>query len=528
MTGKGEGNFEKFSKSPPFEISSLSDILYLINSRNLPGTESEPPAELDGARISFIRGHSRLALRSIDAMLRGLDPSDRGYLDIVALRLLIVAMTGEDAESLIAEAGKSYQTGSTALDVMTLCLKANECWYTGDLVQGLWLNQVAVEQACNAAPIWKFYANFLLAKRLIDIHVPYQADRIIQETREIARSAGLFVFGPMPEALEAVRHWQEGRLDEAERSAQLTVRLSRQYTSTFGVKMALSVLAMVSLGRADWAKTAEYLEVSRTRPELYGMPDSVGRAECGEVALVHARSGPRAAAEQIRARWDLLGIGSGFFVEDPARPAWLISVAVRAGDVELGERLLGEIEHLVEINPGVAVLRTAADSARAAMAGDRLELPTVLPPAHPATAPAASPGGPDGPDGPGRPGGRIRQDGQNGPGGQGGRDAPDVPDVRRTAPGRAGTGAVASTSDASALVARLTRRELEIARLVGRGMTNQGAAQQLGLSPHTVSFHLRNVFRKLSVSTRVRLSTIMLQAEPDLPGGAAPGSASCP
>ncbi|MGW1190794.1 helix-turn-helix domain-containing protein [Streptomyces sp. NPDC002559] len=516
MTGKGEGNFEKFSNSPPFDISSLSDILYLINSRNLPGTESEPPAELDGARISFIRGHSRHALRSIDAMLRGLDPSDRGYLDIVALRLLIVAMTGEDAESLIAEAGKSYQTGSTALDVMTLCLKANECWYTGDLVQGLWLNQVAVEQARDAAPIWKFYANFLLAKRLIDIHVPYQADRIIQETREIARSAGLFVFGPMPEALEAVRHWQEGRLDEAERAAQLTVRLSRQYTSTFGVKMALSVLAMVSLGRADWAKTAEYLEVSRTRPELYGMPDSVGRAECGAVALAHARSGPRAAAEQIRARWDLLGTGSGFFVEDPARPAWLISVAVRAGDVELGERLLGEIEHLVEINPGVAVLRTAADSARAAMAGGRLELPTVLPPAHPATAPAAYP------DGPGGPGGRVRPDGQNGQGG------PDAPDVRRTAPDRAGTGAVASASDASALVARLTRRELEIARLVGRGMTNQGAAQQLGLSPHTVSFHLRNVFRKLSISTRVRLSTIMLQAEPDLPGGAAPGSASCP
>ncbi|MER5498921.1 helix-turn-helix transcriptional regulator [Streptomyces sp. NPDC002561] len=511
MTGKGEGNFEKLSNSPPFDISSLSDILYLINSRDLPGTESEPPAELDGARISFIRGRSRLALRSIDAMLRDMDPSDRGYLDIVALRLLIVAMTGEDAESLIAEAGKSYQTGSTALDVMTLCLKANKCWYTGDLIQGLWLNQVAVEQARDAAPIWKFYANFLLAKRLIDIHVPYQADRIIQETREIARSAGLFVFGPMPEALEAVRHWQEGRLDEAERAAQLTIRLSRQYTSTFGVKMALSVLAMVSLGRADWAKTAEYLEVSRTRPELYGMPDSVGRAECGEVALAHARSGPRAAAEQIRARWDLLGTGSGFFVEDPARPAWLISVAVRAGDVELGRRLLGEIEHLVEINPGVAVLRTAADSARAAMAGDRLELSTVLPPAHPAAAPAPA-SFRDGPCGRSGPGGPGRQDGQG---------MPDVPDVRRTDPERAGTDAVASASDASALVARLTRRELEIARLVGRGMTNQGAAQRLGLSPHTVSFHLRNVFRKLSISTRVRLSTIMLQAEPDLPGGTA-------
>ncbi|MGW2084703.1 helix-turn-helix transcriptional regulator [Streptomyces sp. NPDC001880] len=465
-------------------------------------SEAEPLAELDEARISFIRGHSRLALRSIDAMLRGMDPSAREYLDIVALRLLVVAMTGEDAGSLIAEAGKSYQTGSKALDVMALCLKANRCWYAGDLIQGLWLNQVAVEQARNAAPMWKFYANFLLAKRLIDIHVPYQADRIIQDTRELAGSAGLFVFGPMPEALEAVRHWQEGRLDEAERSAQLTIRLSQQYASTFGVKIALSVLAMVSLGRADWAKTAEYLEVSRTRSELYGMPDSVARAECGEVALAYAQAGPRAAAEQIRVRWARLGTGSGFFVEDPARPAWLIAVAGQAGDIALGERLLGEIEHLVEINPGVAVLETAADSARAAMAGDRLELSTVLPLTHPTAAPASFPGG------------------------------QSAPNVRRTAREQTDTDAVASTSDASALVARLTRRELEIARLVGRGMTNQGAAQQLGLSPHTVNFHLRNVFRKLSISTRVRLSTIMLQAEPIMlqaehnqPGGVATASA---
>ncbi|MGW1602559.1 helix-turn-helix domain-containing protein [Streptomyces eurythermus] len=59
----------------------------------------------------------------------------------------------------------------------------------------------------------------------------------------------------------------------------------------------------------------------------------------------------------------------------------------------------------------------------------------------------------------------------------------------------------------------LTDREREIARLVGQGMTNQQVALRLGLSPHTVSFHLRNVFRKFSISTRVKLSSIMAQAE---------------
>ncbi|MFD0381534.1 helix-turn-helix transcriptional regulator [Streptomyces stramineus] len=42
-------------------------------------------------------------------------------------------------------------------------------------------------------------------------------------------------------------------------------------------------------------------------------------------------------------------------------------------------------------------------------------------------------------------------------------------------------------------------------------MTNQQVAKQLDLSPHTVNFHLRNIFRKLSISTRVKLGPIIAQ-----------------
>ncbi|WP_392892568.1 helix-turn-helix transcriptional regulator [Streptomyces sp. LN699] len=60
-------------------------------------------------------------------------------------------------------------------------------------------------------------------------------------------------------------------------------------------------------------------------------------------------------------------------------------------------------------------------------------------------------------------------------------------------------------------IASLSLRESEIARFVGRGMTNQQVAKQLDLSPHTVNFHLRNIFRKLSISTRVKLGPIVAQ-----------------
>jgi DNA-binding NarL/FixJ family response regulator len=48
----------------------------------------------------------------------------------------------------------------------------------------------------------------------------------------------------------------------------------------------------------------------------------------------------------------------------------------------------------------------------------------------------------------------------------------------------------------------LTRRELEILRLVGEGRTNREVAELLWVSDQTVKFHLANVYRKLGVNTR--------------------------
>jgi DNA-binding NarL/FixJ family response regulator len=49
---------------------------------------------------------------------------------------------------------------------------------------------------------------------------------------------------------------------------------------------------------------------------------------------------------------------------------------------------------------------------------------------------------------------------------------------------------------------RLTPRELEIARMAARGLTNRAIAADLALSPRTVGHHLARVFPKLEVSSR--------------------------
>jgi DNA-binding CsgD family transcriptional regulator len=59
----------------------------------------------------------------------------------------------------------------------------------------------------------------------------------------------------------------------------------------------------------------------------------------------------------------------------------------------------------------------------------------------------------------------------------------------------------------------LTAHELQIARFVADGLSNRDVAARLFLSPRTIDFHLRNIFRKLEISSRVELARLDLRDE---------------
>ena len=52
----------------------------------------------------------------------------------------------------------------------------------------------------------------------------------------------------------------------------------------------------------------------------------------------------------------------------------------------------------------------------------------------------------------------------------------------------------------------LTPRELELARLVAAGFSNQQIASMLVICRQTVKNHIQSVYRKLQVNNRVKLS----------------------
>jgi len=57
----------------------------------------------------------------------------------------------------------------------------------------------------------------------------------------------------------------------------------------------------------------------------------------------------------------------------------------------------------------------------------------------------------------------------------------------------------AAASEPDAL---LTPRELEVLGAIGEGLTNKAIARKLGISLHTVKFHVESLFRKLGARTR--------------------------
>jgi DNA-binding CsgD family transcriptional regulator len=63
----------------------------------------------------------------------------------------------------------------------------------------------------------------------------------------------------------------------------------------------------------------------------------------------------------------------------------------------------------------------------------------------------------------------------------------------------------------------LTETERRVARVVAEGLSNPAVGERMFLSRHTVDFHLRQIFRKLAIHSRVELTRYVLEHD----GGAA-------
>jgi len=55
----------------------------------------------------------------------------------------------------------------------------------------------------------------------------------------------------------------------------------------------------------------------------------------------------------------------------------------------------------------------------------------------------------------------------------------------------------------------LTPQQLQVARLVAKGATNREVADQLSISIRTVDHHMRSIFVRLKIRSRVELANLI-------------------
>ena len=65
----------------------------------------------------------------------------------------------------------------------------------------------------------------------------------------------------------------------------------------------------------------------------------------------------------------------------------------------------------------------------------------------------------------------------------------------------------------------LTRRELEVARLVAAGLTNHAVASRMSIAPRTAETHVENIRRKLGVRSRAQIAAWVTAHDGSAPAG---------
>lgn len=225
--------------------------------------------------------------------------------------------------------------------------------------------------------------------------------------------------------------------------------------------------------------------------------------------LARTASGPAAATEAARLLDDDPLTPATPLVPNDLHHPWMARVALAAGATDLAERAVAVAVSLDRQNPGVPLFTGLAGHTRALVADD----PDMLVDAarllqgtqRPLLAAAAA-----------EDAGRLLAE-------RGRRSAAvehlnaafgtytaheATADARRVVQLLRHQGVVRrlGTSRPARGVPSLTSSELQVVRIIAAGATNREAAEELYLSPHTVSSHLRSAFAKLGINSRVQLA----------------------
>jgi DNA-binding CsgD family transcriptional regulator len=394
-----------------------------------------------------------------------------------------------------------------------LILQASRCWDSGQIRESLQLVRDAARgtgispDARDAQPL------LVLAAALADVRELNEAEAILS-----AAAASELRVLPAGAAVALVRsrvHLAAGRLAAAGSEAAAALAHAQTLGAHSYAATARCVLAVIELRRGDVEAAARHLSSRPVSSSHFADIYARSESSLAEAQVVEAADGPAAARRFLAASCaDLVG-RPGSLLGDPVLGAWLARAALAAGDEKLASAAADAAATVAAAYPEFRAFPSAAAHALGLVHHDPASLARA---AAEHTDPWARASAAEDL-------GVLQQR-------RGDRDqaidcltsalaeyrqvgaSRDEARVRwrlrqlgirrrhwRTSPG---TRPVAGWHS-------LTSTEQAVACLVAQGLNNNQVAARMYISTHTVAHHLRQAFRKLSITSRVELARIVIE-----------------
>ncbi|MDN3028503.1 LuxR family transcriptional regulator [Streptomyces sp. S.PB5] len=285
---------------------------------------------------------------------------------------------------------------------------------------------------------------------------------------------------------------------------------------------AHTLLALSALRQGDMSESMELANQLRDWALLGRTAHRPGRCAWAAAQLLELQGGTASAAQLV------VGIVMDdellreLLASQPAAAAWLVRATRKLGDDASARRVVSEAAELAGRNPGLRSVVAAALHAGGLLERDA-ERVAAAAAAHPDAWAAASAWEDAGKLFAARAADRERAvealesavDGYSDPAAP--RDARRVVSRLRSLGVRRSHYPQYGAQD-GVPTGSLTNTEAAVAELVSQGFTNSQVGERLFISGHTVAFHLKKIFRKMNVASRVELTRAWSQFS-NTPGG---------
>jgi DNA-binding CsgD family transcriptional regulator len=493
--------------------------------------QAQQQARLRGARVALrgLRGQPGRVRAEAEELLAnpGLPESVRDDVTVSLLQALgelpDLAAAEQRARAIARQAARlrGSDRPSGVVVAAAKALRATVQWNHGHIAASLDLLREAVS-ATPAEPSLAPYRLLLtLASRLIDVRLVDEATTLIGVPCADDDGASLAAAQVGPALLRARIHLAAGRIDAAQSEAGAALGADQAADSFPHALLARCMLGVIALRRGDLAAAGEALDHVSQRLANAGSGPSGVLCRLLAAQVAEARDGPAAAMSVAADVYDLVPAVRWPLIHDPSVAPWLVRTALAAGDKSRAAQVGSAAAELARLNPGFPVVTAACAHAGGLLGNDTglLELAARTQPDAWAAASAAADLAALLADAH-----RVSEAVElldrahdNFLASGASRDAARARGMLRALGVRRGRWRAAQRPARASGLDGLSETERGIAELVCQGLTNREIAERTFVSANTVAFHLRNIYRKLRIASRVQLTRIILNARASPP-----------